>query len=217
LLLVRDLAEHGDEVGGIEGPVLVGEHPRVALARLDVVDAVLAGSAHRVVEHLLLDVEYVQRAGRDPVRDVQRVVAGSGSDLEEGLARLRPQGLLESGPRDERVRRLDPEALVVGAGAGVLSPPEGAADGCHGGAECELRPRSHQPRDARHLALDAGEALEELVLVGTVAVSFHALSMAYPQGVYSVRWQMWSQRSGTASGTPSSWPGRSGGLSSSAS
>jgi len=84
----------------------------------------LAGSAHRVVQHLLLDVEDVQLpAGCDPRRSLQRVVAGPGTDLENAVAGLGRQGVLEPGPGDEGMWGLDPRALSVGAGRGVAAPP----------------------------------------------------------------------------------------------
>ena len=81
----------------------------------------------RVVEHLLLHVEHVERpAGREPLRHGQRVVARAGAHLEQALAGRRLEDLAQALARDERVRRLHPEALRVRAGRRVPAPPERA-------------------------------------------------------------------------------------------
>ena len=81
--------------------------------------------ANRVVEHLLLDVEDLDHPlVADPGRQVERVVAGSGADLEQALARPRLEDLAQAGAGDQRVRRLDPEPLAVRTGRGVLAPPQ---------------------------------------------------------------------------------------------
>jgi hypothetical protein len=65
-----------------------------------------------VVEHLLLQIEDVHLSvGLHPLGDVERVVAGTGTDLQDPLARPGVEDLLEAGTRDQRVGRLDPEAL----------------------------------------------------------------------------------------------------------
>src|SRR3954447_10762374 len=104
------LAEGRDEIGRVEAVVVVRERARVTLARRDVRDTAVAGASNRVFEHLLLEVEDVERpAGRYPLGDVERVVAGARADFEHGLARLRLERLAQARARDERVRRLDPE------------------------------------------------------------------------------------------------------------
>jgi hypothetical protein len=62
LLLIRNLSEHGDEVGGIEAAVGVGQFARVALGRGEVRDAALSCAPLGVVQHLLLQVEDLDRA-----------------------------------------------------------------------------------------------------------------------------------------------------------
>ena len=90
---VGDLAEHGDQEGGVEGVVLVGHRGRVGLGRDDVRQAALAGAPDRVVEHLLLQVEDFDLAvGPHPLGDVERVVAGARADLQDPLARPSGRG-----------------------------------------------------------------------------------------------------------------------------
>src|SRR5918992_1249522 len=75
-LLVGDLAQHRDEVGGVEGAVGVGHLAGVGPLADDGGDPVLGGSSQRVVQHLLLNVEHVEAPARShPLRDRQRVVA----------------------------------------------------------------------------------------------------------------------------------------------
>jgi hypothetical protein len=140
--LVGDLAEHGDEVGRVERAVGVRQRARVGERGEDVVDVLLVGALHGVVEHLLLHVEHVEAAVRhEPARHRQRVVAGARPDLEQALAGLRLEDLAQPRPRDERVRRLDPEALRVGAGGRVLAPPERRAG--HGRRTSGGEPADH--------------------------------------------------------------------------
>jgi hypothetical protein len=89
---------------------------RVGAGRRDVLEAAVTGAAHRVVEHRLLDVEDLEPAVRpDPLCQWQRVVAGAGADLEDSLAWLWLEDLAQPRARDERMRRLEPEALRVRA------------------------------------------------------------------------------------------------------
>ena len=97
-----------------------------------------------VVQHLLLHVEDLDLTVRpDPVGDVQRVIAGARADLEHTLARLRGEDLAQPVPRDDRVRRLHPEALVVGARRRVLAPPQSRSSD-------RRRGRQEQPFEGPH-------------------------------------------------------------------
>ena len=125
-VLVGDLAEHGGQHDGVDRVVLVGKRRRRRPASASTFASPRsAARAHRVVEHLLLDVEDLDRpAGADPLGQVERVVAGAGADLEHALAGRGREHRAQAVAGDQRVRRLDPEALAVGARRGVLAPPE---------------------------------------------------------------------------------------------
>ena len=123
-LLIRDLPEDGDQDGRVEGIVLVWEVLRVALGGVDVPQAALARAADRVIEHLLLEVEDLDRpVVPHPLGQVERVVAGAGADLQDALAGRRDEYLPQPVTGDPGMRRLDPEALAVRARRGVLAPP----------------------------------------------------------------------------------------------
>ena len=140
---VGDLAEDGDEDHRVDAVLLVWQRGRVALGGDDVGGAALPGAAHRVVEHLLLEIEDLHRARwGNRLGEVERVVAGAGADLQQPLPRLGRQHLAQAGAGDPRVRRLDPEALAVGAGGGVLAPPQRRREGDEPGAERQLA-KSH--------------------------------------------------------------------------
>src|SRR5262245_46671349 len=135
-ILVRDLAQDGDQVGGIVGPVPIRHRRRIGTGRRDVGEALLRGAAHGVVEHLLLEVQDVDLSvWLHPLGHVERVVAGTRAHLEDPLPWHSLEDLPQAGPRDQRMGRLDPEALPVGAGGGVLPPPERRPD--HGDRPAE--------------------------------------------------------------------------------
>ena len=70
-VLVGNLAQHRDQVRGIHAGVRIRKLPRVTAASLDVLEAGLSRLPHRVIEHLLLEVEDVQRSFRaEPVGHV---------------------------------------------------------------------------------------------------------------------------------------------------
>ena len=101
-VLVGHLAERGDRVGAVEGRVSVGKRLCVATRRRDASDPAFASAAHRVVEHLLLEVEDVERAtGRQPLRDLGAVIARARADLEDPLAGPWVERLAQPGARDE--------------------------------------------------------------------------------------------------------------------
>ena len=58
--LVGDLPEHGDQIGAVEGILVVRQPAGVGERGHDARDAALRGYTHRVVEHLLLHVEHIQ-------------------------------------------------------------------------------------------------------------------------------------------------------------
>jgi len=95
-----------------------------------------------VVEHLLLDVEQLEPPfGPDPGGEVERVVAGAGTDLEDGLAETGGEDLAEPPAGDQRVRRLDPEPLRVRARGRVPPPPQRrGGDRCERGGEDDPDP-----------------------------------------------------------------------------
>src|SRR5581483_4826286 len=85
----------------------------------------LAGPPDRVVEHLLLEVEDLDRSlVAHPPRQVEGVVAGPRPDLEHPLARGRLEDLTQAITGDPRMRGLDPEPLAVGTRRRVLAPPQ---------------------------------------------------------------------------------------------
>ena len=87
--LIGHFAKNGDEECAVEVAVVVWKVPRVSLRCRHVPDAPRRGTTHRVVEHLLLEVEHVEgSAGCDPLCDVQAVVAGARPDLEDPIPRL---------------------------------------------------------------------------------------------------------------------------------
>ena len=95
-ILVGDLPERRNEHDRVERCVGVGQVLRVGAGRRDVLETPVAGAAHRVVEHRLLDVEDVEPTVRpDPLRQRQRVVAGAGADLEDSLAWPRLEDLAQ--------------------------------------------------------------------------------------------------------------------------
>ncbi len=148
--LVWDLAEHGDQVRAVEAAVGVGQRARVAAPRLDV-PRPLAGD---VVEHLLLEVEDRERP--HALRDGVRVVAGARPDLEQALRGPGLECLEQPRARDQRVRRLDPEALAIGTGRGVSAPIERGAE-YRGDGQREQLAHGSQPtlRDMTETALDS--------------------------------------------------------------
>jgi hypothetical protein len=123
-VLIGDLAEDGDKVGGVEGAVGVGQLSGVAFTRLDVLDGCIARAPGRVIKHLLLEIEDVQRpVRRKRLGHRKRVVTGARPDLEDGLAGAGRECLDQAAAGDERMRRLDPEPLAIGARRRVLAPP----------------------------------------------------------------------------------------------
>src|SRR4029453_17574250 len=89
--------------------VLVRQLARVAQGGVDVGYAVLAGPLERVVEHLLLDVEDLDGAvGAQPAREIDRVVAGPGTDLEHPLPWIGGERFAQPPAGDQRGRRPAP-------------------------------------------------------------------------------------------------------------
>ena len=119
-VLVGDLPEDRDEEGGVEAVVLVGERPGVPLARHDVRDPGPLGCAHRVVEHLLLDVEDVQDpAGLQPAGDREAC-----SSRSRGRSRGPSRRVAGAALRRRRAR------VMKGCGASTQKRcPYGQADG----------------------------------------------------------------------------------------
>ena len=115
--LAGDLAEHGDQEGGIKRIVGVREPARVSLPGHDVVDPALRSALHQGIEHLLLDVEDVQLATRlHAFGHRERVVAGTWSHLQSPLARLRFEDLDHLPPGEVRPRDVGHPAQGVRAG-----------------------------------------------------------------------------------------------------
>jgi hypothetical protein len=130
----RDLAEHGDQVGGVEGRV--GERQRgcVSLARLDVADRALSGPGHHVAEHLLLDVHDHKLPVRAKLRrHVQRLQPGPRADLEHPLARPRLQQRVQPARGEQRQRDIKQPVLRVWVRGPVA---EDDAGGDRSRAEC---------------------------------------------------------------------------------
>src|SRR5437764_666374 len=114
-VLVGHLTQRGDQVGGVEGAIRVGQGLGLPLRGDDIGETALARPAHRDVEHLLLEVEDVERAaGKQPGCDIKGVVASAGADLQHPLAGARVQKLAQAISREERARELQHDALAVG-------------------------------------------------------------------------------------------------------
>src|SRR5215204_5765987 len=139
--LLWDLSECGNQVGGIEGAVWVGELPGVGARRYDVREAEPVRPAHRVVQHLLLHVRYVQPSlRREPPRGAEGVAARARTDLKHPLSRLRREDPPQPGAAEKGTGKLHPQPLGVGTGGGVLAPSDGPVrqqkrPDCQGGAD----------------------------------------------------------------------------------
>jgi hypothetical protein len=87
---VGDLAEHADDVGGIESRVLIGQSLRVSPVRRDVANSGRVGATVQNRQHLGLDVDDVETAaGRESCGDRERIDPDARADLEDALARSR--------------------------------------------------------------------------------------------------------------------------------
>ena len=174
--LVGNLAKSRDEKCAVESVVFIGEGPCIAGCRANVVDSGGACAAHGVVEHLLLDVEHVQRPRRPQRRgDVQAVVAGAGPHFEQALAGHRREGLPQPRAGDEGMGRLDPEPLPVGTGGRVVAPPQTARQQRSAGGRSRILARFSSgpapreavrpllaPRAGRPLKTGGGRRIQEL-------------------------------------------------------
>ena len=74
-----------------------------------------------------------------PIRDGRARSSRSRADLQHALAGHRREHLAQARARDERVRRLDPETLVVRAGRRVAPPPQRGAEYGGGAARQHVR------------------------------------------------------------------------------
>lgn len=121
---IGDLAERGDQVGGVEAGVLEGQLVGIGQGGPDAGDALPLGPAHHVVEHRLLDVDDVQPAARPQLRgDVQGLQPGAGTDLQDPLTGAGFQQAVQPAQREERQRQVQQPVLGVRVGRGVEGPP----------------------------------------------------------------------------------------------
>ena len=125
-VLVGDLAQHRDQIGAVEAVVAdrAARGRRRASARCSRCPA--RARAPHVWSSISCCTSSTSRrpSGREPARHRERVVAGARAHLEQRSPGARLEDLAQALARDERVRRLDPEALRVGAGRRVPAPPE---------------------------------------------------------------------------------------------
>jgi hypothetical protein len=143
-MLVGNLTEDGYEKGAVESIFVVRKFPRVTQCRDHVRETLPLCSTQAVVEHSLLDVEDLERSSRKkPACHVDRVVAGTRSDLEQPFPRRGGQNGLQSRRSDYRAMERQEDASTVGTGRGVLTPVESGPSEARKAESTQCRSKSH--------------------------------------------------------------------------